>query len=270
MPSFALRLAYDGTNFHGWQRQEPPESTPLRTVQGELDRALTEVMRASVNCQGASRTDAGVHAEGQVAAFTAECRVPLERMAAAINSRLPEDVRVMNAWPVPDDFDPVRHALSKGYRYEIACLRPLTARLPFDRKYVYATQHELALEPMRRAARDLIGEHDFVSFAHTQHGRESTIRTIHNCEVLTLSDERIAIDVSSNGFLYNMVRIIAGTLVEIGRGRIDAHSVPSILASLDRTRAGPTLPPNGLRLQWIHYPFDRAEPRLGTALPCPE
>jgi hypothetical protein len=150
MPRFALRLAYDGTDFHGWQRQEPPGLEPLRTVQGELDRALTDVLHAPVNCQGASRTDAGVHAEAQVAAFTAECRVPLERLHSALNARLPGDVRAMAAWQVPDDFDPIRDARSKGYRYEVARMQPFVARLPFDRRFLYEAMHPLDVERMRR------------------------------------------------------------------------------------------------------------------------
>lgn len=261
MARFALRLAYDGTDFHGWQRQEPPHSDPLRTVQGELDRVLAEVMQQPVNCQGASRTDAGVHAEAQVAAFTAECRIPIGRMAAALNARLPDDVRVMAAWQVPSDFDPVGDALSKGYRYEIAQMRPFRARLPFDRRTVYPAQHDLNIARMRAASLQIVGEHDFAAFAHAQHGRESTVRRVHACEVAALPEDRVAIDVSGNGFLYNMVRIIAGTLVEVGRGRIDPSAIGSILASKDRAQAGPTLPPEGLRLRWIQYPDDRAEPR---------
>lgn len=261
MPRFALRMAYDGSDFHGWQRQEPPGQDPLRTVQGVLDRALTEVLQLPVTCQGASRTDAGVHAEAQVAAFTADCRVPLGRLAAALNARLPEDARVMAAWQVPESFDPVGDALSKGYRYEIVRMQPFRARLPFDRRMVYPAQHELDPGAMRDAARHLVGERDFAAFAHAQHGRESTVRRVHACEVTVLPEDRIVIDVSGNGFLYNMVRIIAGTLVEVGRGRIAPGEIPRILASLDRAQAGPTLPPQGLRLRWIQYPEDRAEPR---------
>ena len=261
MERIALRLAYDGSEFHGWQRQEPPGLEPLRTVQGELDRALGECLQRPVTCQGASRTDAGVHAEGQVAAFTAECRVPLDRLPAALNARLAEDVRVMGAWRVPADFDPVSDARSKGYRYEIARMLPFRARMPFDRRFVHPAMHDLDASRMRVAAAHLVGEHDFAAFAHAQHGRESTVRTIHACEVGALSEDRLAIDVSGNGFLYNMVRIVAGTLVEVGRGRIAPESIPAILASRDRAGAGPTLPANGLRLRWIHYPDDRAEPR---------
>jgi tRNA pseudouridine38-40 synthase len=261
MPRFAVRVAYDGTDFHGWQRQEPPNGEPLRTVQGVLDRALTEVLQSRVACQGASRTDAGVHAEGQVAAFTADCRIPIDRIPAALNARLDEDVRITAAWMVPDDFDPVSDALAKGYRYEIAPAPPFTARLPFDRRMVFRTAHGLAVDPMRQAAAALVGTHDFSAFAHAQHGRESPVRTVFSCDVGVLPDDRIVIDVSGNGFLYNMVRIIAGTLVEAGRGRVPPASVPDILTSRDRSRAGPTLPAQGLRLRWIHYPEDRAEPR---------
>lgn len=264
MERFALRLAYDGTDFHGWQRQEPPGQEPLRTVQGELDRALAEVLHQPAPCQGASRTDAGVHAEAQVAAFTADCRVPIGRLPSALNARLPEDVRVMAAWRVPLAFDPVSDALSKGYRYEIARLLPFRARLPFDRRMVFEAMHDLDPSRMRQAAAHLTGTHDFAAFAHAQHGRESTVRTIHACEVTALPDDRLAIDVSGDGFLYNMVRIVAGTLVEVGRGRIDPQAVPGILASCERSNAGPTLPPQGLRLRWIQYPELCAEPREAT------
>jgi len=260
MRRIALRIAYEGTNFHGWQRQEPPGLPALRTVQGEVTRALVEVMRAPIHCQGASRTDSGVHAQAQVAAFTADCRVPLQRIPAALNARLPEDIRIMSAWHVPDDFDPVRNALAKCYRYEIACRHPFMARLPFDRKFVYALMYALDVDRMRAAAMALIGEHDFKGFAHSQHGRECTVRTIYSCEVNTMPDDRVVIDVSGSGFLYNMVRIIAGTLVEVGRGRIDPAQMPAIVASSDRSRAGPTFPANGLQLRWIYYPPDRSEP----------
>ena len=260
MARLALRVAYDGTDFHGWQRQEPPDQPPLRTVQGCLDRALTDMLQRPATCQGASRTDAGVHAEAQVAAFTAECRVPVDRIAAALNARLDEDVRVMNAWSVPEDFDPVSDALAKGYRYEIAPTRPFSARLPFDRRMVFRTAHDLGVDRMRIAASALVGTHDFTAFAHAQHGRESPVRTVFACEVGSLPDDRIVIDVSGNGFLYNMVRIIAGTLVEVGRGRMEPRAVSGILASRDRAQAGPTLPAQGLRLRWIQYPEDRAEP----------
>lgn len=262
MPRFALRVAYDGTAFHGWQRQEPPLGEPLRTVQGCLDKALSDMVQARVTCQGASRTDAGVHAEAQVAAFSAACRVPVGRIAAALNARLDEDVRVMSAWKVPEDFDPVGDALAKGYRYEIATARPFSARLPFDRSMVFRTLHELRLEPMRAAAAALVGTHDFSAFARAQHGRESPVRTVFACEVGTAAGDRVTIDVSGNGFLYNMVRIIAGTLVEVGRGRVEPGAVHAMLASKDRSRAGPTLPAQGLRLRWIHYPEDRSEPAL--------
>ena len=260
MPRFALRVAYDGTHFHGWQRQDPPGSEPLRTVQGVLDAALTDMVQNRVCCQGASRTDSRVHAEAQVAAFTAECRVPVDRIAAALNARLDDDVRIMSAWVVPDDFDPVGDALAKGYRYEIAPTPAFAARLPFDRHLVFRTVHDLQVDRMRAAAAALVGTHDFSAFAHAQHGRESPVRTVFACEVTSLARDRIGVDVSGNGFLYNMVRIIAGTLVEAGRGRIEPEAMPSILASRDRSLAGPTLPANGLRLRWIHYPEDRSEP----------
>jgi len=193
-----------------------------------------------------------------VAAFSAECRIPVGRIAAALNARLPEDMRVMAAWRVPDDFDPVGDACSKGYRYEIALMRPFRARLPFDRRTVYPAQHDLDLARMRAAATLLVGEHDFAAFAHAQHGRESTVRRVHACEVSTLSDDRVAIDVSGNGFLYNMVRIVTGTLIEIGIGRRSESTFAQALATGKRVDAGFTVPPDGLCLESVEYPAELA------------
>ncbi|MGI9012831.1 MAG: tRNA pseudouridine(38-40) synthase TruA [Phycisphaerales bacterium] len=247
-----LTIAYDGTAFHGWQKQEPPGSEPLRTVQGVVEQAVREVVRAPVDLVGASRTDAGVHARGQVAAFTsAEISVPLERLPLAINSRLPDDVQITNATFVPESFNPISECTRKCYHFSIAhgrSLKPL-----FDRQFVYFTYHTLDVPAMHAAARLLIGTHDFSSFAQINHGRDSTVRTIFDCSVTAPAEDRCTISVIGDGFLYNMVRIIAGTLVEVGRGRLSADSMGSILVAHDRRAAGPTLPPQGLCLMWIEY-----------------
>lgn len=293
MPRYKLTLAYDGTEFHGWQKQEPPagehpelvESSAeegvaegrvaLRTVQHVVERAVREVVREPVTIKGASRTDSGVHAGGrfpdgtpggQVCAFTSnpdESRGvgwPEERGTAALvralNGRLPRDVLVLSAEVVPTEFDPIGDARSKEYTYTMVSghVRPL-----WDRRYVFHTWHELDADRMSRAAGHLVGEHDFVAFAQASHGRKTTVRTIHACSVTQSADREIdgasrcVIRVSGSGFLYNMVRIIAGTLMEVGRGKIDADAIPAILAGKDRVNAGPTLPPQGLRLEWIRY-----------------
>jgi len=287
VPRYRITIAYDGTDFCGWQKQEPPSPEnggnaallqhvepgleaatagrlALRTVQGVVERAVREIVREPVNVKGSSRTDAGVHARGQIAAFTCSPREgeqslpergwPIERgidrLVRAINGRLPDDVLVLDAAEVGPTFNPVGDTLAKAYSYTIHASR---TRPMWDRRYVYHTWESLDVERMREAAAELVGEHDFAGFAAAGHGRLTTVRTIHTCNVARLSDERIRIDVSGNGFLYNMVRIIAGTLAEAGRGRFDAARVREVLQSGDRAKAGPTLPPTGLCLEWITY-----------------
>ncbi len=253
MARFRIHLAYDGTDFHGWQRQEPPGAEPLRTVQGVVEQAVSTAVGEPVRVQGASRTDAGVHARDQVAAFSAETRIPIDRLAAAISARLPEDVQVLRAVRAPEEFDPSVHCASKGYRYRIR--HGVGQRVPaplFDRRWTWFTFHALDAEAMRRAAGAFEGTHDFLSMTSADHGRETTVRAIHECRVRRAGEHDLEIEVAGPGFLYNMVRIIAGTLVEVGRGKIDAGAIASILESRDRRRAGPTLPPQGLCLEWIH------------------
>ena len=279
MPRYRITIAYDGTDFHGWQRQHeidqsaptpvgategeaeaaidsPPERRPLRTVQHVVEHAVREVVREPVTVLGASRTDAGVHARGQVAAFTTTREIPVEKLPRAITSRLPADVVVTKAELVSDEFDPIRDAIAKGYRYRIAHSCTTDRRPVFDRDFVTWTAYRLDAERMNEAARLLIGEHDFASFTRVAHGRESTVRTIYQCkvDVHPRSRRRCDIEVVGNGFLYNTVRIIAGTLLEVGRGAIEPESIPAMLAAKDRSAAGPTLPPNGLCLLWIRYP----------------
>lgn len=301
MPRYKLTIAYDGTSFSGWQKQEPPEQSEprpshekgraaglvsdkegrvaLRTVQAVVEQAVREVVREPVLLQGASRTDAGVHARGQVAAFTCssgdakdeasrasggwpESR-GVDRLLRALNGKLPDDVLVREIEVVRDDFNPIGDCTSKGYAYT---LHVGQTRAIWDRHFVQQVWQPLDLKLMQAAAAKFEGTHDFAAFAAARHGRQSTVRTIHACRVseVAIPDEsrvgaderRVRIDVSGNGFLYNMVRIIAGTLVEVGKGRIPAHGeggIESILASGDRTKAGPTLPPDGLCLEWIRY-----------------
>lgn len=264
-----LLIAYDGTDFHGWQRQEPPGLAPLRTVQGTLQEVLTEVVAAPISLVGASRTDAGVHALGQVAAFSADHRVPLDRLPMAVNARLPADVRVRGAEAVAGDFDPISHCTSKCYRYTIehGCdgRDGREGALLFERRTVWQTWHRLDPAPMREAAAALVGTHDFAGLANASHGRESTVRTVFGCTVMQPRAGRLVIEIAGSGFLYNMVRIIAGTLVEVGRGRIGPAQVRDILRTQERTHAGPTLPPQGLRLEWIAYGSQRGPGAAGAA-----
>ena len=262
---YRLRLAYDGTDFHGWQKQHPPDAEPLRTVQGVVEDTVRAVVREDVELVGASRTDSGVHARGQVAAFSVtEPRVPVDRLVPALNARLPDDVLVVHAMLTHDAFNPIGDAESKGYRYVIAhgVVPPGTpghaSRPLFDRRFVTYSAMPLDVDRMDAAAQHLVGGHDFASLTRLHHGRESTVREIHACRVVAQASDRVAIDVSGSGFLYNMVRIIAGTLLDVGVGRREPEDVPGILAARDRSAAGATLPPEGLCLMWIRYPGDAA------------
>jgi tRNA pseudouridine38-40 synthase len=283
---YRLTIAYDGSAYHGWQKQKPPpdaqadaddvETQPLPTVAGTLEPILARLLRQPITLVGASRTDAGVHALGQVAHFdAADVRVPVERLAEAINSRLPADIEVRHAARTHNDFHATRDALCKQYRYRVwnASHRPLTLR-----HTVYHCWSPLDVERMNNAARRLVGTHDFEGLAAAGHGRQSTVRTIFDCRVEarpveSVSDRGIEmtaspspgrvvdIVVQGDGFLYNMVRILAGTLVEVGRGRFQPARIDDILAAADRRLAGPTLPPQGLCLEWIRYPEITLDPR---------
>ena len=257
MPWYRLLVAYDGTDFHGWQKQNGPDgSAQLRTVQGVMESAVAAVVREPVNVVGASRTDSGVHALGQVAAFNCAADLEPKRLAAAVNARLPEDVQVRRAAVADEGFSPISEAIAKGYRYRIAWSRGrpegLTRPL-FGRRTTFWTPYRLDPVRMNDAARRLIGTHDFTSFTRKHHDRETTRRTVYDCQVTCTGRRRLRVDVCGDGFLYNMVRIIAGTLVEVGRGRLEPASIPDILAAADREAAGPTLPPEGLCLMWVKY-----------------
>jgi len=274
VPRYRLTIAYDGTDFCGWQRQHLPAdiardhghdaSDPnpdgrieLRSVQSVVQTAIQEVVREPINLIGASRTDAGVHARSQTAAFTttgAQGGPPDERMAEAINSRLPEDVLVRSAVRTTDDFDPITDCIAKGYSYMFHVER---ARPIWDRRFVHHVREAMDAARMSEAARALVGRHDFAAFAAAGHGRESSVRTVLHCAVhahsSTHDEPRITVTVAADGFLWNMVRIIAGTLMDVGRGRLSIDDVRAALESGDRRKAGPTVPPTGLCLEWGAY-----------------
>lgn len=248
-----MTIAYDGSTFHGWQKQKAtcgePDVIPVRTVASVVEHALVQVLKQPVEVVGASRTDAGVHAQGQVAHFDAASRVPEDRLAAAINSRLPNDVEVLNVEPAQPDFNAIRSAVCKQYRYRIfnSAHRPLGLR-----HLVWHCWRTLELERMQEAATRLVGRYDYRGFSVVDQKRATTVRTIFSCEVAR-DDPELQIIVQGDGFLYHMVRVIAGTLVEVGRGRFAAEVIDRILASQDRSLAGPTLPASGLCLEWIKY-----------------
>jgi len=246
---YKLTMAYDGTAFHGWQKQQPPDAPQLRTVQGVVEQSMVRMFGQHIDLIGASRTDAGVHALGQVAHFDAETTIPIERLAMAINSRLPDDIDVRNVELADATFDAISDAKNKQYRYRIfnAEQRPLLGR-----HIAWHCWTPLNTAAMQDAARRLIGEHDFAGFAAADHGRASTVRTVFECRV-DLEPPQVQVVIEGSGFLYNMVRIIAGTLVDVGRGRFKPAIIDQVLASGKRSESGPTLPPHGLCLEWIKY-----------------
>jgi tRNA pseudouridine38-40 synthase len=252
-----MTIAYRGTEYHGWQTQPalptykgeaPAEGEGIPTIQETVRKAIISVVGHPINFVGASRTDAGVHAKGQLAMFdTDKVQIPLNGMRMAINSRLPSDILVRKIQPAPDDYDVIRWVSSKRDQYSIwnAPDRPV-----FFADLAWHRWHLLDIEAMQRAAQLFVGEHDFASFARPGHGRDNTVRRILACDV-NYRRPRLIIGIEGTGFLWNMIRIMVGTLVEIGMGRYPAESITEMLAAKDREAAGPTAPPHGLYLQWI-------------------
>jgi|FaiFalFF_MnMetaG_3_1042247.scaffolds.fasta_scaffold00171_20 tRNA pseudouridine38-40 synthase len=240
----ALVLEYDGSLFAGWQVQ--PRA---RTVQGEVQKALEQVMGMPVKVYGAGRTDAGAHALGQVAAFTAPYRYPPAVVQRALNARLSPDIRVVGAYTVPLDFDPRRHALRRQYRYLVWNRREPS---PFWRRFSFHYPHPLDLPAMARAATLLEGTRDFASFAAPA-GRRRTVRTVSRVAV-TAKGPLLALTVEGDAFLPGQVRRMGGVLLAVGAGRLTLEGVQALLDNPRPNSAGPALPPHGLFLTRIHYP----------------
>ncbi|MBP3604036.1 MAG: tRNA pseudouridine(38-40) synthase TruA [Lachnospiraceae bacterium] len=245
MKRVLLVVAYDGTAYCGWQLQQNG-----RTIEGELNKALSNLLSEDIQVIGASRTDSGVHALCNVAVFDTDARIPAEKISYALNQRLPEDIRVQKSMEVPMDFHPRHCSSEKTYEYRIINRE---FPLPTKRLYQHFTYVPLDLELMRKGAAYLVGEHDFKSFCATAADVESTVRTILDIQI-EKEDEEIIIRVCGTGFLYNMVRIIAGTLMEVGRGSYPPAHVLDILNERDRQAAGPTAPACGLTL--VKYSFE--------------
>jgi tRNA pseudouridine38-40 synthase len=248
MTTFRLTLAYDGTDFAGWQWQ--PER---RTVQGELQAALERITGEQIKCKASGRTDAGVHALGQIVSFDSETKHAPEVLTRALNAELPEDLLVFEVTRAPDGFDALRHALRKRYRYVLEDGRE---RDLFQRKYLWHIWQRLDVAAMHVAAAPLVGMHDFRSFQTTGSSRLTTVRTIFDLlverRVGELTD-RIIIEVEADGFLYNMVRNIVGTLVAVGKGKEPTAWPAEVLEQRDRTKAGMTAPAQGLFLVGVEY-----------------
>jgi tRNA pseudouridine38-40 synthase len=244
-----LVVEYDGTSLCGWQRQA---NGP--TVQGHLEEALKKLLQHEVTVTGASRTDAGVHARGQVASFRTERTIPLHGIRRGLNSLLPAQIAIRDAAEVPDDFHPRFSATGKHYRYTILT-RP--DRSPRWRDRAWHHPDPLSIDAMAAGAAPLIGEHDFAAFRAAGCTAATTVRRIDAIELSVPDPELLAIDVRGNAFLRNMVRILVGTLAEVGTGRRPPGQVAEILASRDRTRAGITAPAHGLELVEVRYDGER-------------
>ncbi len=239
-----LTIAYDGSKYHGWQIQPG-----RRTIQGELIEAISELLGWRVRVCGASRTDAGVSALGQIAVIQIDAPIPTERLAKAINGRLPPDITVCEAVEVPIGFNVIGAVNRKLYRYTIftGSVQPVL-RI----NHCWHIPAKLDIAAMNVAAKTLVGTRDFKSFASGADRRENTVRTIFRCDV-TGENDWIYVDVEGDSFLYNMVRNIVGTLAEVGRGRWKPEKVLEILQARDRTAAGPLAPAAGLCLMRIEY-----------------
>ncbi len=244
MKRVKLTVAYDGTNYCGWQIQ--PNGV---TIESELNKHLSELLGEEIRVIGASRTDAGVHARGNVAVFDTASRIPAEKISYAMNTRLPEDIRIQESCEVPSDFHPRFCRTIKTYEYKI-CNRRFPD--PLCRLYSLFYYYPLDEKKMQQAADHLVGTHDFTSFCTNKPEVTDRVRTITSLNV-TRDGDMITIRVKGNGFLYNMVRIIAGTLLRAGSGQMDPEEVPEILAACDRSRAGDTARPQGLTLVEILY-----------------
>lgn len=244
MKRIKLTIAYDGTNYCGWQIQ--PNGLTIEEV---MNRTLSKLTGEDIQVIGASRTDSGVHAMGNVAVFDTETSIPAEKIAMALNQRLPEDIVIVKSEEVASDFHPRYCDCSKTYEYHI-----INTRIPVPTKRLtnYFVSYNLNIEDMRKAASYLVGEHDFVSFCNVRTDVENTVRTITELDILT-DGEEITIRITGDGFLYNMVRIIVGTLIRVGRGFYEPEKVKEILEARDRKAAGVTAPPQGLMLMKIEY-----------------
>ncbi|GKX28422.1 tRNA pseudouridine synthase A [Vallitalea longa] len=244
MCNIMLVVAYDGTEYCGWQIQKN-----ATTIEQKIIEACQKLFSREIKLVGASRTDTGVHALGQIVLLKVDTTIPIHKIPYAINAYLPDDIVVRDAKIVTNNFHPRYNAKNKTYEYKIYnCNFPL----PQYNRYAYFYHKTLDVDKMNEAAKGFIGKHDFKAFCSTGSSAKTTIREIYSCDV-DIEDEMITIAINGNGFLYNMVRIIVGTLIEVGRGKMQPEDISDIIESLDRKRAGVTAPAKGLTLVKINY-----------------
>ena len=246
MHTMRLALAYDGTDFRGWARQR---DRCIRTIEGVLSEALSEVLHEDVRLSVAGRTDAGVHARAQVASLVTSSPLAPERIQAAINRRLSPEIVVTHAIHAPNGFDARFSATAREYRYRI---RTAQWPDPFTSRFVWHRPGALSVARMRGASRTLLGEHDFSSFCRSPSGGRSTVRRVDRLSVARRGDV-VEIGIRANAFLHQMVRSIVGTLVAVGEGKREPGDVPRILAARDRSAAGQMAPARGLTLERVVY-----------------
>ena len=240
-----LEIAYDGTNYSGWQVQNNAVS-----IQETIDKALSEWLGEEIHTIGASRTDAGVHARGNVAVVDTESLIPADKFAFGLNARLPEDISIQESFEVPAEFHPRFTETIKTYEYKILNRKFPDPTRRNDSLFYYG---KLNVDAMNEAASYLVGPHDFKSFCAVNHDAKTTVRTIYSAMV-DKDGDLITFEITGNGFLYNMVRIIAGTLIEVGKGKLKPEDIKMIMEARDRQKAGPTAPAHGLTLVEIEYP----------------
>ena len=245
MRNIKLTIEYDGKDFNGWQKQPSKLN-----IQGTIEKAIEQITKETIELNASGRTDAGVHAFGQVANFKTNSQIPIEKMAIAINTNLKKSIRIKKAEEVEERFHSRLACKRKTYRYIInnseygtAIYRNLETNIPM----------KLDVKKMQKAVKYFEGEHDFKAFKASGTSSKNSVRTIYKAEVKQMPEERIYIELTGNGFLYNMVRIIAGTLVEVGLGKIKPDEIPNIIKEQKREFAGKTLPPQGLYLVKVEY-----------------
>ncbi len=243
-------IKYFGKNYHGWQKQ-----LGEKTIQGEIEKSAEKIFGESIYLIGSGRTDAGVHALGQTANFIIRHNIPEDKILYALNSKLPRDIRIVNSEEVPMGFHSRYDAIGKTYEYKIFNSRIID---PFIKDTTYFVPYKLNIDKMNRVKDFFIGEHDFKGFMSTGSSVDNTVRKIHN---IRMNEENniIKLNITGNGFLYNMVRIIAGTLIDIGRGKIEEKSIEKIINSKDRKMAGHTAKAEGLFLKRVYYEHNKKE-----------
>lgn len=244
MKNIKLTIEYDGTNYGGWQKQNNN-----KTIQESIEKAIFKATKEEVEVIGSSRTDAGVHAKGMVCNFTTKSSIPAERFREAINRHLPDDIAILMSEEVPKDFHSRYNSVGKTYSYTII---NRYEKLALGKNYALQVKDELDIDSMEKACTYFIGKHDFSAFKTTGSSVKTSVRTISRL-YLKCNEDNIKIYITADGFLYNMVRIIVGTLIEVGKGKIKSENISEIIASKDRSKAGPCVKPNGLILEKVYF-----------------